>query len=186
MGTDHGTAAPVMFFGEMLHTGTKRVKNTPHPVSGMIGTSPVLPTNPDVDQDVPMQFDFRQIYSTIMQDWLCLSEAQATKILGKNFEKLPIFGDGLLENNDFNPGNAFMVVYPNPVANNQVNLLFNSVLKSNVQASIYNMLGAKVYSNSYFVDSDSLTIQSIYMSTGTYILEVVHDNEKHVEKLIVL
>jgi uncharacterized protein (DUF1501 family) len=186
MGTDHGTAAPVMFFGEMLNTGTKRVKDTPHPVSGMIGTSPVLPANPDVDEDIPMQFDFRQIYSTIMQDWLCLSEAQATKILGKNFEKLPIFGDGLLENNDFNVDNLFMVVYPNPIANNQINLLFNSVIKSNVEASIYNMLGAKVYRNSYTLNRDSLTIEPVYLSTGTYILEVVYDNEKHVEKLIVL
>jgi hypothetical protein len=25
---------------------------------------------------IAMQFDFRQIYSSIMQDWLCMSEAK--------------------------------------------------------------------------------------------------------------
>jgi uncharacterized protein (DUF1501 family) len=90
LGTDHGTAGPVLFFGDMLNTGSS-VSNTANPVSGMIGTSPNLPQTATVYDNVPMQFDYRQIYSTIMQDWLCLSETQATNILGAKFDKLPIF-----------------------------------------------------------------------------------------------
>jgi uncharacterized protein (DUF1501 family) len=185
LGTDHGTSAPVMFFGDMLNTGSS-VNNTSHPVSGMIGTSPNLPQTATVDDNVPMQFDFRQIYSTIMQDWLCLSETQATNILGARFNKLPIFKTPTLSNNTFETANAFMMVYPNPVTNNQVNIQFNFVIKSNVEVSIYSIQGSKVYGNSHFVDGGTLIIQSNNMSTGTYILELVHDNKKHISKLLVL
>jgi uncharacterized protein (DUF1501 family) len=187
LGTDHGTAGPVMFFGDMLNTGSS-VSNTPYPVSGMIGKSPVLPNAPTVDDQVPMQFDFRQIYSTIMQDWLCLSETQATNILGAKFDKLPIFksSGNVLSNDTFETANAFMMVYPNPVTNNQVNVQFNFAIKSNVEVAIYNIQGSKVYGNSHFVDGTVLTIQSNNMATGTYILELMHDNKKHISKLIVL
>jgi hypothetical protein len=46
----------------------------------MIGSSPNIPLNASSDQ-IAMQFDFRQIYSSIMQDWLCMSEAQTAEVL---------------------------------------------------------------------------------------------------------
>jgi uncharacterized protein (DUF1501 family) len=78
MGTDHGVGAPVMFFGAALSPG-------------MIGASPNMPLNPTVNDQIPMQYDFRQLYSTVMQDWLCLTSAEAQTVLGSNFTKLPIF-----------------------------------------------------------------------------------------------
>ncbi|MFN8282424.1 MAG: DUF1501 domain-containing protein [Chitinophagales bacterium] len=90
-GTDHGSSAPVIFFGAALNTNLANVASTPYPVPGMIGTSPLLPASATVNDQVPMQFDFRQIYSTIMQDWLCMSKADADAVLGGSFTKLPIF-----------------------------------------------------------------------------------------------
>jgi uncharacterized protein (DUF1501 family) len=78
MGTDHGVGAPVMFFGAALN-------------AGMIGSSPNIPLNPTVNDQVPMQHDFRQIYSTVMQDWFCLSASESQTVLGSPFTKLPIF-----------------------------------------------------------------------------------------------
>jgi len=77
-GTDHGTAAPVIFFGAALN-------------GGVIGTSPNIPLNATVNDQVPMQYDFRQLYASVMQDWLCLSPADTQTVLGSNFAKLPIF-----------------------------------------------------------------------------------------------
>jgi hypothetical protein len=55
----------------------------------MIGSSPNIPLNATVSDQIAMQFDFRQIYSSIMQDWLCMSEAQTTNVLlGGSFTKL--------------------------------------------------------------------------------------------------
>lgn len=85
MGTDHGVAAPVMFFGAALNPG-------------MVGLSPEIPDTPTVTSQVPMQYDFRRLYSTIMQDWMCMTPAESQSVLGSNFVKLPIFvsSDGAL------------------------------------------------------------------------------------------
>jgi uncharacterized protein (DUF1501 family) len=82
-GTDHGTAAPVLFFG----AGVK---------SGIIGTSPVLPTNPGPNTQVPMQYDFRQLYATVMQKWMCMSSADSQSVLNGVYSTLPIFNEVIL------------------------------------------------------------------------------------------
>lgn len=81
IGTDHGTAAPVFFFGAALQGGS-------------IGTSAGFTNgaNPiDVNTQVAMQYDFRQLYATVMQDWLCLTAAEAATVLGSSFTKVPLF-----------------------------------------------------------------------------------------------
>lgn len=78
VGTDHGVAAPVFFFGAGVQ-------------GGVLGTSPVLPANATVNDQVPMQHDFRQLYATVMQDWLCLTAAESSSVLGSAFTKVPIF-----------------------------------------------------------------------------------------------
>jgi uncharacterized protein (DUF1501 family) len=90
-GTDHGSAAPVMFFGAALNTNPGNVAGTPNPIPGMIGTSPNLPATPTVNDQIPMQYDFRQLYASVMQDWLCLTPTQTDTVLGSTFTRLPIF-----------------------------------------------------------------------------------------------
>ena len=94
IGTDHGAAAPVMFFGAALNTNPATVAGTANPVPGMIGTSPNLPLNAGVNDQVPMQYDFRQLYASVMEKWLCLSAAQTDAVLGSTFTRLPIFTSG--------------------------------------------------------------------------------------------
>jgi hypothetical protein len=77
LGTDHGTAAPLFVIG-------KSVKG------GFIGTNPNL-TQLDKSGDIIYQYDFRQIYTTILQDHLGLHETNAQAVLGKSFEKLDLF-----------------------------------------------------------------------------------------------
>ncbi len=185
LGTDHGTTAPVLFFGAALNTGVNTVKGTAHPISGMIGTSPVLPQNAKVNDEMPTQFDFRQIYSSIMQDWLCMTEAQATTVLGGTFEKLPIFKNQLNIGNEVD--NGFIVVYPNPIVDNQINIKFKDLIKSSVKIDIHTIQGTKVFSNIYGVDGDTVSFTtSSNLSTGTYILQLIYNDKKFYKKLLVL
>ena len=95
IGTDHGAAAPVMFFGAALNTNPAAVAGSANSIPGMIGVSPNIPLNATVNDQVPMQYDFRQLYASIMQDWLCLTPAQTDTVLGSNFSRLPIFASSV-------------------------------------------------------------------------------------------
>jgi len=67
-GTDHGTGGPVYIFGH----GVK---------PGMIGKVP------DLTQDnVDMQYDYRQVYANLLKDWMLVSESTINNdIFFKNF-----------------------------------------------------------------------------------------------------
>jgi len=78
LGTDHGTAAPVIFFGTKVR-------------GGMVGTSPLLPANATADDHVPMQYDYRQLYSSVLQKWLCISAPDADTTLLDSYSTLSIF-----------------------------------------------------------------------------------------------
>jgi len=76
-GTDHGTAAPVMLFGEGLNG------------NGFINSHPSLT---DLDEDGNLNFttDFRSIYATVLEDWLCLDPELVNAVLLNNYSRLPL------------------------------------------------------------------------------------------------
>lgn len=69
-GTDHGTAAPLFVMGN-------RIKNT------LVGKAPDL--NLKHNQDLTFSTDFRQVYSTILNQWL---ECDSEQVLGRKFKDL--------------------------------------------------------------------------------------------------
>ncbi len=76
-GTDHGTAAPLFYFG----AGVK---------AGVIGVNPVLPTAVHVNDNLVMQHDFRSVYATILQQWFGVPADEIQKVLTGQFPLLPI------------------------------------------------------------------------------------------------
>jgi uncharacterized protein (DUF1501 family) len=187
LGTDHGAGAPVMFFGDVLNTNPRTVKNTAHPVSGMIGTTPVLPDNATVEDQVAMQFDFRQIYATVMEDWLCMSKTQISAVLGGNYEKIPIFRNGPKEVFDIGNAKNFISVYPNPVINGELTVNFEDSITSRIIITIYNLQGARVFSNSYTADGFSVSLSlSSLLPASPYILEMDYNGNKFYEKIVVV
>jgi uncharacterized protein (DUF1501 family) len=76
-GTDHGAAAPVFYFGNSIKPG-------------IIGTNPVIPANVSVNDNVPMQHDFRSLYASVLQNWFGLSPQDVQGILMGAFPLLPV------------------------------------------------------------------------------------------------
>jgi hypothetical protein len=67
-GTDHGTGGPVFIFGKGANPG-------------VVGNVPDL-----MKDNVEMQFDYRQVYASILRDWLLVDEAKINNdIFFKNF-----------------------------------------------------------------------------------------------------
>jgi uncharacterized protein (DUF1501 family) len=86
-GTDHGSGAPVIFFGAGI-------------LGGVTGTSPVLPATPVSNTQVPLQYDFRQLYATVMQQWLCMNPAESETVLNGVYGLVPIFNGIVLPLDD--------------------------------------------------------------------------------------
>ena len=77
-GTDHGTTAPLMVFGKEVNPG-------------IIGTNPAIPANATVKDNLPLQNDYRTVYSAVLADWFQLDVATMNKVLLKNYAIQPIF-----------------------------------------------------------------------------------------------
>ncbi len=58
-GTDHGKAAPTLFFGKALNG------------SAFVGEHPTL-DNPDGRGNLEYTMDFRDLYATVMAEWMCI------------------------------------------------------------------------------------------------------------------
>jgi uncharacterized protein (DUF1501 family) len=74
-GTDHGTAGPVFLAGPGIR-------------GGLVGTTPSLLDLDPQHGDLRRSLDFRQVYATVLEDWLGLPAVQT---LGGSFERLPLF-----------------------------------------------------------------------------------------------
>lgn len=105
LGTDHGAASPLFVFGTSLNPG-------------VLGQNPVIPVNPTVDDNLPMQYDFRSVYASILKDWFCVPELDLNTIMLQNFQQLPIVNSpscisSLHEVNAL-AGRLLVSAYPNP------------------------------------------------------------------------
>jgi hypothetical protein len=81
LGTDHGTAAPVFLFGSCVQ-------------NQIMGDHPVIDTQVGTEEGVDMQFDFRNVYGTILSQWLGATEADVRNIIFQDFQAMPIFKPG--------------------------------------------------------------------------------------------
>jgi hypothetical protein len=183
MGTDHGAAAPVIFFGGALNTSPSAVANTAYPVSGMIGTSPELPTTATTSSQVPMQFDYRQLYTTVMQDWLCMSESEAAEVLGGNYVKLPIFDSTLDSSITFDD---VITLYPNPSSNGAISLLFPEAVNTNVQFTVFSINGSLIDNRVVYVTDKNITLDYLSLASGTYILSIEWNRQKAFKRFVIL
>lgn len=106
LGTDHGAAAPLFVFGDAIQ-------------SGVWGPNPTLPEEIDVEVNLPMHYDFRSIYTTILEDWFCLGPNDLGSIFTSQFQKIPFvvnspcISTAIHEQNQM-AGKSLVDVYPNP------------------------------------------------------------------------
>ncbi len=102
-GTDHGAAAPLIVFGKNVNPG-------------IIGSNPIIPSNVTVEDNLPMQYDFRQVYASVLIDWFETPVSTAdSSILFKHFDTLAIFKQNVGVNSTYKASTiGLMQNYPNP------------------------------------------------------------------------
>ncbi|MCB0638597.1 MAG: DUF1501 domain-containing protein [Lewinella sp.] len=130
-GTDHGTAAPLILFGNCVEPQ-------------VLGESPEIDVEVDIQEGVPMQYDFRDVYGSILTDWFEVEEETVRALLHEGFVHLPILRDCSLVNS-IRPiivPELEVQVYPNPFRE-QVMARFISEREA-VRVSLFDALGSEI------------------------------------------
>ncbi|WP_459490567.1 DUF1501 domain-containing protein [Aquirufa sp. ROCK-SH2] len=83
-GTDHGTVAPMFVFGNAVK-------------SGVIGTNPVIPSDYKYNYDLPLQFDYRQAYSSILNQWIGSSKENTKQVMYQEFAPLALIKPAFID-----------------------------------------------------------------------------------------
>lgn len=105
-GTDHGSAAPMFLFGNKV-------------LPGMLGSNPVIDPGTTYYTNLPMQYDFRSVYASVLKDWFCLTDTEMEQVLLDTYQPLELvdpdgcLGVGVHEANQ-GAGTSLLDVYPNP------------------------------------------------------------------------
>lgn len=106
LGTDHGAAAPLFVFGSSVQ-------------GGVIGDNPFIPASASVQDNIPMQHDFRSVYTTFLKNWFCVPEGDLPEIMLENFPALPFVAASdcistAVHDRNQRAGKNLLSNYPNP------------------------------------------------------------------------
>ena len=176
-GTDHGAAAPMFVFG-------KAVQN------GVIGANPTIPSTVTVNDNLPMQYDFRQVYASVLTDWFELPAAEVKAAMGgKDFNTLPIFkaNKASLEDYiDLVSRISLNQIYPNPAVESTKISYFTE--SGHVKLSVFDATGQLVKilkdewhgHGTYVVDMDVIGLRK-----GNYYVQLSQGEKRITEVLLV-
>jgi uncharacterized protein (DUF1501 family) len=126
-GTDHGTAAPLFLFGACTNVQ-------------ITGQNPEIPDEVENQAGVPMQYDFRDVYGSVLMDWFGLSEANVKSLLYPDFVRspnLPICGRPTATTELFP---MKLNCFPNPFID-WTNIQFENPANQWMRLSIFDALG---------------------------------------------
>jgi hypothetical protein len=86
---------------------------------GVVGKNPTVDPAATANANLPMQYDFRSVYASILKDWFCVPQTDLDNILLKNFQNLPLVDSSVCittATHDANvkAGDNMIMAYPNP------------------------------------------------------------------------
>lgn len=131
LGTDHGTAAPLFLFGSCIQ-------------GGVLGENPSISQQLEPQAGVPMQYDFRDVYASLLREWFLASDQQTQEILEGDFAQLNLTAGCEIVSGINQPAIAAdqIHVYPNPL-NGSGSIQFSSQ-GDWIRISLFDQLGQRV------------------------------------------
>ncbi len=182
LGTDHGTAAPTMFFGTGLNG------------SGFAGEHPDL-NNLTRGGNVTNTTDFRQVYATVMKDWLCIDEDLVGRALldtnGGPFESLNL-GFNCSGTNPNIPTDGESLTHIPTYNDSQTIINIVSPQTTHIDVALYNVVGQKVatLANEMLMEGVDMRINvkesaNTRLSTGPYVYQIRTNNGDYSKSIII-
>jgi uncharacterized protein (DUF1501 family) len=173
LGTDHGTAAPLIVFGDCVN-------------QGVFGQNPEISVDIAPQEGVPMQYDFRSVYASLLIDWLGASESEVKNVLYNDFQKIPFIKDCSVSSSASDTQmNIEASLSPNPCSD-FVRLSFYNQ-GNNVRVSLLNALGAELeipVNKSLAKEQHNLTLSVNQYPSGSYFVRIAVDNAVRTLKFV--
>lgn len=174
-GTDHGDAAPLMLFGPAIQG------------NGFVSEHPDIA---DPSGNLGFTQDFREVYATIMQDWLCISADLVNEaLLNTNFATLDLgFNCNALSVDDFNRDRfKHYVLY----TENDVIIKINNPYTQHTVIKLYDIMGREVATlknEMLFAGERSISIKntvSTKLNIGQYIYRISIGSQNYSKSLMI-
>lgn len=160
-GTDHGAAAPLFLFGDAV-------------VPGMLGSNPVIAPGTDNQTNVPMAYDFRSVYASVLEKWFCLTTQEVEQVLLGSHPSLPIIAQQNctvgIESLAAPLGELVLQVAPSPFTERTM-VSYSCVVAGNVRLQVMNSMGqivAQPVNATFAPGRYSLDLDMGDMPTGMY------------------
>lgn len=161
-GTDHGSAAPLLLFGQCVK-------------KPVVGDNPLIADSLTPQEGVAMQFDFRDIYGSLLVDWFGVDQSDIRSLLYAGFTYIPLLNNCALTTSTEEAyfKDISLTLYPNPTADTAT-LSFESPGGS-IRVSLFNSLGSELLVWSYPEQSNGLTTVNMnlhMLPAGNYSVRV--------------
>jgi uncharacterized protein (DUF1501 family) len=194
-GTDHGTAAPLFVVGTQV-------------IAGVRGSDPQLAAEKLVNGNLAYeaQHDFRNIYASIMYEWLLdgtdtekdelvksVLTASANQTFSSNgdWTKLGIFKNQpstAVYGDEFTPGLMLMENYPNP-ASKTTTIEFALPETMNVRLGLFNSQGievARAVDETLSIGTHRVTVNTTKLPTGNYMYRLSTPKGEVAKRMVIM
>jgi hypothetical protein len=94
-----------------------------------------------------------------------------------------VFQNNVLNNSDFNVEN--IMIYPNPVTNNQFNIALPSNLSGEVTVKMINTIGQTVYQTKIEAQNTISITPNSTLAQGLYFVEISNQGKSNIKKIII-
>ncbi len=175
-GTDHGTAAPLFLFGSCVNPT-------------ILGENPDIAEEVQVQEGVPMQYDFRDVYGSILKDWFEVEESSIRSLLHEEFNYLPILRDcsAITSTNeeDVFKEQINLSSYPNPF-NDWISVSFLSE-GGWARLSLFDAIGSerKVFFSKQIPQGDQqFSLETNDLPAGNYYLRLMMEGKQKTIRVI--
>jgi uncharacterized protein (DUF1501 family) len=176
MGTDHGTAAPLMLFGSCVNP---RIH----------GQNPTITADVTRDEGVAMQHDFRDIYGSILMDWFGATELDAKVLLHQNFRYVPVLRNCNATTSIDEPNlleNLELQSFPNPFRD-LTTIRFQLPQDAWVRLSVFDSLGSELqvlFNKRLNSGAHQIPFNGANLASGVYFYRLQVENQVKTERMV--
>lgn len=175
LGTDHGTAAPMMLFGKGLNG------------NGMTGGLPDL-TDLDNGFNLKHQVDFRAVYATVLSNWLCIDGGLVDELMGAPYQRLEDIGLSCQGTTSTGNPRAESIAFKAYLSGSDVVLEYDLPATANVGVHFFDVSGRKLSSplrgrRSGGANLERLPLNNIGWAAGVYVVSLEVNGKMYSRKL---